>query len=543
MSLALLVDTSARVAATSKRKEKVEALAELLAPLDPVDAEIAVGLLVGEPRQGRIGVGWSAVSKVHYSPAASPSLLLADVDRTIIELQATSGPGSVARRAEQLTQLFSLATEAEVDFLKRLFVGEVRQGALGGLVSDAVAKAHGIPATVVRRAAMLAGDLGHAASVAASSGRAGLEEIGLSVLTGVQPMLASTSTDVAEALEATGEASIEWKLDGARIQVHRSGDDVRIFTRNLNDITERLPETVALVHSLPCTSIVLDGEALFYGHDDRPVAFQESMSKFSQDGRTPTSTQKNKETGETEQTEQSEQTELRSAFFDILHLDGRDLIDLPLGERLAELERVAGPYRIPAITTTDPDSGTALLTEALAQGHEGVMVKGIDAPYQAGRRGKSWRKVKPVHTLDLVVLAAEWGHGRRTGWLSNLHLGARADNASEDSPGESAEFVMVGKTFKGLTDELLRWQTDNFPAYLERHEGPEWDGQDTSDPPPYGTVFLRPHFIVEIALDGAQSSTKYPGGVALRFARVRSYRTDKTLDEVDSVSAVRALLH
>ena len=522
-SLAQLVATSAMVAATSKRKEKTAALAALLAPLAAPHAEIAIGLLVGEPRQGRIGVGWSAVSKVIYNAATNPSLRLTDVDDAIVELQATTGPGSVARRSEQLTQLFSTATDAEADFLKRLFVGEVRQGALEGLVADAVAKAHGIPAKVVRRAAMLSGDLGHAASVAATDGRAGLEAIGLSVLTAIQPMLAATSTDVAEALEATGEASVEWKLDGARIQVHRTGNDVRIFTRNLNDITERLPETVALVLDLPCDAVVLDGEALFYRDDGRPEAFQDSMSKFSQDERD------HPETSEA----------LRCSFFDILHVDGRDLIDLPLTERLVELERVAGPHRIPAATTTDATIAEGILEESLARGHEGVMVKGVDAPYQAGRRGKSWRKVKPVHTLDLVVLAAEWGHGRRTGWLSNLHLGARNDagDASRDEGGAEPEFVMVGKTFKGLTDELLRWQTESFPEHLEHHD-PPWDGVD---PPPWGTMYLRPHFIVEIALDGAQTSSKYPGGVALRFARVRSYRTDKTLAEVDPLSAVRAL--
>ncbi len=523
-SFAALVEASGRVGATSKRKEKIETLGELLAPLEPHDAKIAIGLLVGEPRQGRIGVGWSAVTNVAYDPARSSDLQLTDIDEAIENLQATSGAGSVARRSEQLSQLFGAATETEVDFLKRLFVGEIRQGALGGLLADAVAKAHGIPATVVRRAAMLSGDLGHAASVAAADGRKGLEAIGLAVLTGVQPMLAATSTDVNDALEATGEASVEWKLDGARIQVHRSGQDVRIFTRNLNDITERLPETVALVRSLPCESVVLDGEVLFLNADGRPEAFQDSMSKLSQDDRDGPTTSEG----------------LQSSFFDILHIDGRDLIDLPLSDRLAELERVAGSHRIPAVITSNPEVAAKALKKALASGHEGVMVKGVDAPYQAGRRGKSWRKVKPVHTLDLVVLAAEWGHGRRTGWLSNLHLGARRDTpvSEEPDPGEP-EFVMVGKTFKGLTDELLRWQTESFPTQMRHHDGPAWDGDK---PPPYGTLHLHPHFIVEIALDGAQASTKYPGGVALRFARVRSYRTDKTLAEVDTLSAVRLLL-
>lgn len=500
MLLHQLVATSAEVAATSSRKTKTELLAELFRSLAPDEPEIAVGFLLGEPRQGRIGVGWAAVSEIDVVSAAEPALALLDVDQAITKLQATSGAGSVGRRSDQLTALFAAATTAEVEFLQRLFVGEIRSGALGGLVADAIAQAHGVPATVVRRAAMLSGDLGTTAVTAASGGRAALEAVGLSVLTAVQPMLASTAADVGEALSATGEASVEWKLDGARIQVHRLGDEVKVFTRNLNDITGRLPSIVEATRSLPATSVVLDGETLSFGEDQRPQAFQDTMSRLGQD-------------------ESDMARSLQPFFFDVLHVDGRDLIDLPLGERLEELERIAGPYRIPAISTADPEQAATVLGEALDAGHEGVMIKGLDAPYQAGRRGKSWRKVKPVHTLDLVVLAAEWGHGRRTGWLSNLHLGAR------DGDG----FVMVGKTFKGLTDDLLRWQTANFGA----HKAHEDDY----------TVYLEPHFVVEIALDGAQSSTRYPGGVALRFARVRHYRPDKTVDEVDTIDAVRALLH
>ncbi len=502
--LADLVATSQAVGATSKRKEKTELLGAYLAELlpgaddDPHQATIAVGLLVGEPRQGRIGVGWSAVSKIDAAPAAEPSLTLADVDHAIAELQATSGPGSVARRAGLLTELFSSATEVEVDFLKRLFVGEVRQGALGGLLADAIAKANGVPAKVVRRAAMLSGDLGTTAAVAATEGRSGLEAIGLTVGTAIQPMLASTSATVAEALAETGEASVEWKLDGARIQVHREGDAVRIFTRNLNDITERLPTVVETVRALPVASVVLDGEVLAYGADDRPEAFQDTMSSVSRD------------TGDTKKS-------LQPFFFDIVHVDGRDLLDLPLGERLSELQRVAGDFRLPAVTTVDPAVGERALAEALEAGHEGAMVKSIDSLYQAGRRGKSWRKVKPVHTLDLVVLAVERGHGRRTGWWSNLHLGAR----------DGDEFVMVGKTFKGLTDELLRWQTENFPTQKASED--DW------------TLYLKPHFVVEVALDGVQASSKYPGGVALRFARVRHYRPDKSPQDADTIQTVQSL--
>ncbi len=505
MSFQALVDTSSQVAATSKRTEKTALLAALLAPLSPDDTVVALGLLSGEPRQGRIGVGWSAISNIDAQPSATPTLKIATIDAAIVALAETTGPGSASRRAEQLHALFSAATASEVDYLKRFFVGEIRQGALEGILADAIAKAHGVPGTLVRRAAMLSGDLRRAAEAVVRDGRRGLEALGLTVLTGVQPMLASTSTDVAEALAATGPASVEWKLDGARIQVHRSGDEVQIFTRNLNDITSRLPAMVSAVRSLPVASVVLDGETLSIGGDERPETFQETMSRFSQDS--------------------PDDRGLRPFFFDILHVDGRDLIDLPLHERLAELERVAGQYRIPAETTGDPAVAATVLEQALSSGHEGVMVKGLDGLYQAGRRGKSWRKVKPVHTLDLVVLGAEWGHGRRSGWLSNLHLGARIDDASGTG---SDDFLMVGKTFKGLTDELLRWQTAEFPAKVVSESR--------------GTVSLQPHFIVEIALDGAQSSTTYPGGVALRFARVRRYREDKLLSEVDTINAVRKLL-
>ncbi|MEE9414641.1 MAG: ATP-dependent DNA ligase [Acidimicrobiales bacterium] len=500
MLLNELVATSAQVAATSSRKTKTERLAELFRALEPEEAEIAVGLLVGEPRQGRIGIGWATVSGVEAKAAAQPSLTLIGVDSVIAKLEATSGPGSAGRRGEQLTAMFALATSDEVEFLQRLFVGEIRSGALGGLVADAIAKANRVPATVVRRAAMLSGNLGTTAVIAASAGRTGLEAVGLTVLTAVQPMLASTAADVGEALTATGAASVEWKLDGARVQVHRLGDEVRIFTRNLNDITSRLPSVVAAVRSLPLESVVLDGETLSFGHDRRPVAFQDTMSRLGQD-------------------RSDDANSLKPFFFDVLHVDGQDLIDLPLSDRLVELERIASPYRIPAISTDDPLVAATTLNAALDAGHEGVMIKSLDSPYQAGRRGKSWRKVKPVHTLDLVVLAAEWGHGRRTGWLSNLHLGAR--------DGDS--FVMVGKTFKGLTDDLLRWQTENFAVHKLREDD--------------YTVYLEPHFVVEIAVDGAQSSTRYRGGVALRFARVRHYRPDKSIADVDSIETVRSLLH
>jgi DNA ligase-1 len=349
---------------------------------------------------------------------------------------------------------------------------------------------------------MLAGDLPAVARLALAGGTEALTAVGLEPLRPVQPMLAATATGVADALAATGPASVEWKLDGARIQAHRSGTEVRLFTRNLNDVTERLPGIVELVASLPGGALVLDGEAIGLGDGgERPDRFQDTMSRFGRqrDGAGAV---------------------LVARFFDLLHLDGTDLIDRPLHERLAALDAVAGPAAMPRIETDDADQAAAFLAAALDRGHEGVMVKALDSPYDAGRRGGAWRKVKPVRTLDLVVLAAEWGHGRRAGWLSNLHLGAR-------DPG-GGPFVMVGKTFKGLTDELLRWQTAELQARAERTTGP--------------VVQVRPELVVEIALDGVQASTRYPGGVALRFARVRRYRDDKSPAEADTIDAVRALL-
>ena len=369
------------------------------------------------------------------------------------------------------------------------------------MLTDAVARAAGVPVAVVRRAAMLGGDLGEIAAVALTDGRPGLEAIGLTVGRAVQPMLASTADGIGTAL-GDEPASVEWKLDGARIQVHRAGDDVRVFTRNLNEVTERLPEVVAIVRSLPVDRLVLDGEVLSLGGDgERPRAFQDTMRRFGRDDASTSA------------------FGLQPFFFDVLHAGGHDLVDAPLTDRLAVLDEAAPGLRIPGIVTTDAAEAAAFLDEALAAGHEGVMVKDAASPYQAGRRGKQWRKVKPVHTLDLVVLAAEWGHGRRRGWLSNLHLGARGDDGG---------FVMVGKTFKGLTDAVLAWQTDELLARELGREGI--------------VVHVRPELVVEIGLDGVQRSTRYPGGVALRFARVRRYRPDKAAADADRIEAVQALL-
>lgn len=505
MLFAEVVATSAAVASTSARTAKRDLLAEALRSAGPGEAEIVVGFLVGEPRQGRIGVGWRTIASVDASSAALATLSVRDVDRALSQLAGLRGPGSAGARRSLLAELLGRATEQERQFLTLLLSGEVRHGALAGVMTDAVAAAAQVPAPIVRRAVMLGGRLDTVATIALSAGRDGLERIGLELGRPLQPMLASTADSVADAVEALGRVSVEWKLDGIRIQVHRDGDDVRVWTRNLNEITERLPEVVEVVAALPSRRVALDGEALGMDAEGRPRLFQDTVS--------------------------GDHGGLRPFFFDVLHLDGDDLIDLPLEQRLDELERVAGAWRIPSTRTDDVAAAQQVLADALSAGHEGVMIKAADSRYEAGRRGTSWRKVKPVHTVDLVVLAAEWGHGRRTGWLSNLHLGARSD--------DDGSFVMVGKTFKGMTDETLRWQT----ARLLELAG---DGAHPEDRPAAeeAGVVLRvpPVLVAEIAIDGVQRSTRYPGGVALRFARLVRHREDKGPDDVDRISTLRALL-
>ena len=406
--LADLVATSDEVAATSRRSAKVATLADLLRRLDPSEVEAAVGFLVGRPRQGRVGIGWATVRNVDVTPAAEPTLTVADVDRAVTTIEGITGPGSVAERQSVLTGLFARATEPEGQLLGRLLLGELRQGALEGVMADAIAKAAGVPLDLVRRAAMLSGDLGATARVALTDGATGLEAVGLHVLRGVQPMLAASSTDVAAALAETGPASVEWKLDGARIQVHRDGDEVAIFTRNLNDITERLPSVAAAVRALPVGRIVLDGEAIGLDDDGRPHRFQDTMSSL-QPG--PAGRGHGRAGPAGLLLRRAPRRRRRPAR--------------PAAAASGSACSTTSParLRLPAVRTDDARRADAFAAEALAAGHEGVMVKALDSPYEAGRRGGSWRKVKPVRTLDLVVLAAEWGHGRRTGWLSNLHLG------------------------------------------------------------------------------------------------------------------------
>ena len=511
MLLSAVVDTSRAVAETRSRKSKVEALAAVLRACAPDEIAIVVSFLTGEPRQGRVGIGWAslvaardaALSAPHeYDEPRGAGLRVVELDRAITRIAATTGPGSAATRQAVLSTVFARATPAEADFVVRLLTGELRQGALAGLMADAIALAAQVPAAAVRRAAMLGGDLADTARRALTGGEASLLAVGLEVLRPVQPMLAASAPSVYEALTAVGRASVEWKLDGARIQVHRDGDEVRVFTRNLNDVTARVPEVVEIARALEAQTFVLDGEAIGLTEEALPRRFQDTMSRFGTDDAA------------------SHVMTLVPFFFDVLHLDGDDLLDQPLADRAAMLTKLVGEWRIPAVETDDPDVAGAFLADALATGHEGVVVKALDSRYEAGRRGAAWRKVKPVRTLDLVVLAAEWGHGRRRGWLSNLHLGARDP--------ETGEFVMVGKTFKGLTDELLTWQTARLQEIATHRDD--------------YTVYVRPELVVEIAVDGAQVSTRYRGGVALRFARVRAYRPDKAAAEADTIGAVRTLL-
>ncbi|MCW3491874.1 ATP-dependent DNA ligase [Microbacterium sp. SSM24] len=506
MLLSAVVEAADEAGATSSRLAKIAALSGLLKGLAPAEVAPTIGFLVASPRQGRLGVGWRGLRAVEARNADAATLTIGDVDAALERLAGADGAGSAGVRRDALAELAGRATPAEWDFLCRVIQGELRTGALEGVLLDAIAKAAGADAPSVRRAVMLSGDLGQTARVALFGEPGELEAVGLEVGRPVMPMLASTAASAGEALGAIGgPASVEYKLDGARIQVHRDGDEVRVYTRSLADITHRVPEIVEAVRALPSQRLILDGETLSLDEDGGPRPFQDTMARFGSEG--------------------AASVALRPWFFDILHVDGRDLIDEPLATRLEVLGRVVGDARMPGIVTDDPQRAEELSREALAAGHEGVMVKGIESVYAAGRRGKSWLKVKPVLTFDLVVLGVEWGSGRRQGMLSNLHLGARDPDGAFGEPGG---FVMVGKTFKGLTDDLLRWQTAHFPT-IETHRSSY-------------AVHVRPETVVEIAIDGVQRSTRYPGGVALRFARVKGYRPDKTAGEADTIGSLRELL-
>ncbi|MDT6982537.1 ATP-dependent DNA ligase [Streptomyces lusitanus] len=505
MLLSRLAQVSQEVAATSARSRKTALLAELFREAGPDDVPVVIPYLAGRLPQGRIGVGWKVLSRP-VPPAAEPSLTVREVDALLTRLAKVSGPGSQAERALLVGELLGASTEAEQRFLTGLLTGEVRQGALDAVAVEGLAQATGAAPADVRRAVMLAGSLQPVAGALLADGPEALERFRLTVGRPVQPMLAHSASSVAEAVGKLGACAVEEKLDGIRVQVHRDGDTVRVHTRTLDDITNRLPEVTAAARELAGERFILDGEVISFDNAGRPRSFQETAGRVG--SRVDVATA-------------ARETPVSPVFFDALSVDGRDLLDLPFTERHAELARlVPEPMRVRRTVVDGPDDVDAaerFLAETLERGHEGVVVKGLDAPYSAGRRGASWLKVKPVHTLDLVVLAAEWGHGRRTGKLSNLHLGARTADGG---------FAMLGKTFKGLTDALLEWQTKRLREIAVDESG--------------STVTVRPELVVEIAYDGLQRSSRYPAGVTLRFARVIRYREDKRPEEADTVETLLA---
>jgi DNA ligase-1 len=501
-----LVETSRIVAETPGRNAKIAALAAFFRRLGAAEIPIGVSYLSGETRQGRTGIGYALFQEARADIAAETApLALEEVDAAFARIVATSGAGSKAARARILAELLSRATPAERDFLFRLVQGELRQGALESLVIDAVAVASSLPAAAVREAAMVAHGVVSVAQAALTEGAAGLARYTLAPMQPIAPMLAKPAGDIAEALAALGTAAFEWKLDGARVQVHKVGDDVRVFTRQRNDVTASAPEIVAAIRALSAHELILDGEAIALQDGGAPQPFQLTMRRF---GRT------------LDVQDMQASLPLAAFFFDCLRVDGEALTRAPASTRFAALaQALPSELLIPRCVTGELEVATAFYDDALRRGHEGVMAKSLTAPYEAGKRAASWLKIKRLHTLDLVVLAAEWGHGRRSGWLSNLHLGA-VDQAN-------GGFVMLGKTFKGLTDELLAWQTAEILAREARRDA--W------------TVYPRPELVVEIAFNDLQASPRYPGGIALRFARVKRYRPDKTAADADTIDTVRAI--
>ena len=506
MQLAALVETSRGLAATRSRKAKVEALAAALRQAAPDEVETATAYLSGVLRQRRTGLGWRSLTNPPQ-PADQATLTLTEVHDTLEQISTVAGAGSKQARADLVDRLFGRATAEEQEYLRRLVTGDLRQGALDGLMLEAIAAASGVPATAVRRASMLCGATLPVAVAALTGGEEALGAFGLEPGRPLRPMLASSAPDLAAALEKLGpgeQIAVDCKLDGIRVQVHKYDGQVRVFTRTLDDITDRLPEVVQAVSALPAQALVLDGEAIALDPSGRPRPFQETAARTA--SRLDVATLR-------------EQVPLTSYFFDLLHLDGTDLLDLSARERFTALaDALPASLVVPRRLTGDPTEAASFFDSVVGLGHEGVVAKSLDAPYEAGRRGASWVKVKPRHTLDLVVLAVEWGSGRRSGLLSNIHLGAR--------DGEGG-FVMLGKTFKGMTDEMLAWQTKRF-LELETSRSSY-------------VVHVRPEQVVEVAFDGIQTSSRYPGGMALRFARVLRYRDDKTADEADTVDTVRAL--
>ena len=490
---------------TRARLEKIALLADLLRRLSPDEVPVALGFLIGWPRQGRLGIGWATAAEARPPAASIPTLSLSEVDAAFTALKALRGPRSAAERQRLLGELLGRATGPEQDFLLALLIGEVRQGALEGIMVEAVARAADVPAGRVRRGAMLAGDLADVAVAVLTAGEAGLADYSVQVFRPVQPMLADSAASAAEAIAALGEAVLEWKLDGARIQVHRRENRVAVYTRSLNDVTAAVPEVVEAVLALPARELILDGEVIALGSEGRPLPFQDTMRRFGRKLEVPA---------------MRAELPLAAFFFDALLLDGVELLDLPLSTRLVRLDQlIPDLHRVPRTVTALVEEAEAFQAEAVRRGHEGIMAKSPTAPYAAGRRGSAWLKIKTARSLDLVVLAAEWGSGRRKGWLSNLHLGARDP--------ETGGFVMLGKTFKGMTDALLQWQTTELLARETGREG--------------HVVLVRPELVVEVAFNEVQRSSQYPGGVTLRFARIKGYRPDKSPAEADTIEAVRAL--
>jgi DNA ligase-1 len=505
MLLAELVGTSNRIANTSRRLEKTARLAELLKQLTPEEVEIAVAFLSGGARQNRIGIGYATLRDANAAPAATPSLDLIEVDRTIGELAAVAGRGSEQRRRQLLNHLLARATADEQHFLVRLLMGELRQGALEGIMIEALAKASELAPERIRRAAMLAGSAQAIARPVIERGEAGLAQFDVQLFRPVQPMLAQTAADASEALGELGEAALEYKFDGARVQVHKSGDEVVVFSRRMNDVTGAVPEVAAAVRAMPARDLILDGEVLSLDAEGRPQPFQVSMRRFGR---------------KLDVDRMMAELPMFPFWFDLIYLDGGSMIDEPQARRFEELSRVAKPEMlVPHLVTASPEEAEEFLHGALTQGHEGIMAKARGAGYAAGARGQSWLKIKRARTLDLVILAAEWGNGRRQGWLSNLHLGAR-DTVK-------GGFAMLGKTFKGLTDEMLAWQTQEFlKLEISRDQH---------------TVYVQPKLVAEIAFNEIQISPRYESGLALRFARVKQYRPDKSAADADTFETVQKL--
>ena len=504
MLLLELVDTSAAVADASGRLAKIDRLAGLLRRLEPAEVDVAIAFLSGEPRQGRIGIGGSAIREAKPLVAAPvPALRLGDVDAAFDRIAATSGGGSPAERVRLLRDLLQRATAEEQDFLIRLLFGELRQGALEAVLAEAVARAANVSPAIIRRAVMLAGSLAPVAHAALAVGESGLSRFEIEIFRPVQPMLAQTASDVGEALaNLDADVALEWKLDGARIQVHKADDEIKVYSRGLREVTAAVPEVVEMVRRLPAAQVILDGEVIALRSDGSPEAFQRTMQRFGR---------------KLDVERLRSEIPLTPFFFDCLYVDGAALIDLPQSERFGTLAEIAPAAAVPRLVRPSADEAARFVADTLQRGHEGVMVKGLTSGYAAGRRGQQWLKVKLARTLDLVILAAEWGHGRRKGWLSNLHLGARGE------PGQG--FVMLGKTFKGMTDQMLAWQTERL-LQLEI-------SRDSY------TVYVRPELVAEIAFNDIQQSPHYAGGLALRFARVKSYRNDKTAADADTIETVR----